>query len=297
DPLFLSTSDLHINHCSAPASPVNNAGAFIAAIPQDFDGDVRSATTPDIGADEYSPANVPCTDSNECTTDTCNPPTGCVFTPVANGTFCGDAGTQCTNQDLCQGGVCQDSGFQPNGTPCGSPADTNCDNPDTCNGAGFCQPNYEPNGFPCPDGLACTTGDTCNGTGTCILIPVNCSDGTACTTDTCVEPSGTCSYALSGACNINGSLYYYRNNVGPVEPSTKPIPIQNVTRTSTFEATSVATTNSSGNYSFSNEGGNITLTPAQVRLMTNEDECHNSITAADAAQIAQASIGTVTFTA
>src|SRR5262249_26294557 len=119
DPLFLSTSDLHINPCSAPASPGNNAGAFIAAIPQDFDGDVRSATTPDIGADEYSPANVPCTDSNECTTDTCNPPTGCVFTPVANGTFCGDAGTQCTNQDLCQGGVCQDSGFQPNGTQIG----------------------------------------------------------------------------------------------------------------------------------------------------------------------------------
>src|SRR5262249_15541135 len=128
-------------------------------------------------------------------------------------------------------------------------------------------------------------------------IPVNCDDGSACTTDACNEPSGTCSHALSGSCNISGFLYYYRNNAGPSEPSTKPIPVQNVTRTSSFEPTSVATTSAGGNYTFTNEGGNVTLTPAQVRLMTNEDECHNSITAADAAQIAQASIGAVTLTA
>ena len=37
----------------------NDAGVSIAAITDDIDGDVRSATTPDIGADEFSPPTCP----------------------------------------------------------------------------------------------------------------------------------------------------------------------------------------------------------------------------------------------
>jgi hypothetical protein len=294
NPNFIAASDLHINLCISP-SPVNNAGVSIVAVTVDFDGDARGGT-PDIGADEMTPANVPCIDSNECTSpDTCIPSTGCSFPVLPNNSPCGDAGTECTNQDMCQSGVCQDNGIQPDGTGCGSNSNTPCDNPDSCL-SGACVLNHEPNGLPCPDGLNCTTGDTCDGSGTCILTPVNCDDGSACTTDSCVEPGATCSHLLAGSCDISGSLRYYRNNVGPVEPSTKPIPIQNVTRTSTLEATLVATTNSSGSYGFTNEGGDVTLTPEAVRLMTDESECHSSITAADSSEIAKGTVGIVTLT-
>ena len=48
DPLFVSATDLHLQ----PNSPVLDDGTPIAGITNDFDGDPRSATTPDIGADE-----------------------------------------------------------------------------------------------------------------------------------------------------------------------------------------------------------------------------------------------------
>ncbi|NJN78325.1 MAG: hypothetical protein HC803_08370, partial [Saprospiraceae bacterium] len=50
DPSFLSPTDLHLAGTIA-----NNAGTPIAGITTDIDGDTRSATTPDIGADEYTP--------------------------------------------------------------------------------------------------------------------------------------------------------------------------------------------------------------------------------------------------
>jgi hypothetical protein len=49
DPLFVSpASDLHLS-CGSPA---DNAGMPIPGITTDIDGEMRSATTPDIGADE-----------------------------------------------------------------------------------------------------------------------------------------------------------------------------------------------------------------------------------------------------
>ncbi|MBE0572436.1 MAG: hypothetical protein IH618_12905, partial [Ignavibacteriaceae bacterium] len=51
EPHFISDTDLHIN----PAfSTVCDIGVPIAAVTTDIDGDARSATTPDIGADEYN---------------------------------------------------------------------------------------------------------------------------------------------------------------------------------------------------------------------------------------------------
>ncbi len=49
DPLFASATDLHITSLE---SPVSNAGTPLAGVLMDFDGGTRSATTPDIGADE-----------------------------------------------------------------------------------------------------------------------------------------------------------------------------------------------------------------------------------------------------
>jgi hypothetical protein len=52
DPIFVSTTDLHV--CSPS---MNNLGKPLANVLFDADGQNRSAINPDMGADEYSPAN------------------------------------------------------------------------------------------------------------------------------------------------------------------------------------------------------------------------------------------------
>ncbi|MEO8447266.1 MAG: hypothetical protein ABI528_07200, partial [bacterium] len=54
DPLFISSTDLHI--ITPGSSPVSNAGTTVAGITTDFDNNIRSVTTPDIGADEFGPS-------------------------------------------------------------------------------------------------------------------------------------------------------------------------------------------------------------------------------------------------
>jgi hypothetical protein len=53
DPIFVSATDLH-----ASATALDGKATPLAGITTDFDGDVRNATTPDIGADEFTlPSN------------------------------------------------------------------------------------------------------------------------------------------------------------------------------------------------------------------------------------------------
>ncbi|HAY34950.1 MAG TPA: hypothetical protein PK536_05630 [Ignavibacteria bacterium] len=52
DPLFISSVNLHID--TAVYSPVNAAGIPITGITYDIDGNARSLTAPDIGADEFN---------------------------------------------------------------------------------------------------------------------------------------------------------------------------------------------------------------------------------------------------
>jgi len=52
DPMFVSNIDLHLT----AATPLDDKGAPVAGVTDDFDGDVRSAGSPDIGADELPPA-------------------------------------------------------------------------------------------------------------------------------------------------------------------------------------------------------------------------------------------------
>jgi len=54
NPGFVSSTDLH-----ARAPALNNAGAPLGSVLDDIDGDVRSLTTPDIGADEFSTSLTP----------------------------------------------------------------------------------------------------------------------------------------------------------------------------------------------------------------------------------------------
>ncbi len=50
DPVFVSGTDLHIS-----AVALNDSGAVISSITTDIDGEIRSLTNPDMGADEFSP--------------------------------------------------------------------------------------------------------------------------------------------------------------------------------------------------------------------------------------------------
>ncbi|HEV2827292.1 MAG TPA: hypothetical protein VGW76_06770 [Pyrinomonadaceae bacterium] len=82
-----------------------------------------------------NPSDTACDNPDHCSgTDA-----SCVPNQEPDGTNCGDAGTQCTNQDTCLAGGCQDNGFKPLGTTCiGTSNGAACDAPDSCNGSGTC---------------------------------------------------------------------------------------------------------------------------------------------------------------
>lgn len=112
DPLYTSSTDLHILTSGSP-SPVSTAGTPIAGFTTDFDGETRSASTPDIGADEFvdpplisksfatSPINVSGTSNMTLRVDNTNSvdltgvsytdtmPTGLSLADVASTSFCG----------------------------------------------------------------------------------------------------------------------------------------------------------------------------------------------------------------
>src|SRR6185369_4723579 len=56
-PIFTSNADLHLS--PGFNSSLNNTGTPIAGITTDIDGDIRNVTTPDIGADEFTPCSPP----------------------------------------------------------------------------------------------------------------------------------------------------------------------------------------------------------------------------------------------
>jgi hypothetical protein len=116
----------------------------------------------------------------------------------AAGTNCGDTGTECRNQDTCDGmGACTDNGFKAVGTSCGD-AGTECRNQDTCNGTGTCTDNgFKAVGTTCGDaGTECTNQDTCNGMGACTdngfkLMGTVCGSPDLCEIKGC-NGAGTC---------------------------------------------------------------------------------------------------------
>lgn len=127
---------------------------------------------------------VACSDNNPCTTDSCNPSSGCVYAPVP-GAPCSD-GNACTTNDACSAaGQCQA------GPPLVCNDGNLCTN-DACIPSSGCA--YTNNTASCSDGNACNGVETCSG-GTCHAgTPMVCDDNNACTTDSCSPASG-CVYA------------------------------------------------------------------------------------------------------
>jgi hypothetical protein len=139
-----------------------------------------------------------CDDGNACTTDACNPLSGCTHTPIPGCVPCSVPadcadGNPCTT-DACSAGSCSN-------TPVAN--GTGCDNGTVCDGAETCQAGACTAGstLDCDDGNACTT-DTCDAVGGCghtaipgcvpCTVDATCGDGDPCTADFC--STGTCQH-------------------------------------------------------------------------------------------------------
>ena len=134
-----------------------------------------------------------CDDGKVCTTDSCDPATGCKF---VNNTLPCDDGNPCTTTDVCGSGVCVGSG----GLNCddGNPCTT-----DSCSVAGGC--SYSNNTLPCNDNNACTQSDKCKNGSCSDVLSVDCNDSNVCTTDSC-DPLAGCGYApKTGPCSDNNA--------------------------------------------------------------------------------------------
>lgn len=114
-----------------------------------------------------------CGDNNVCTTDSCDPITGCQH--VNNSVSCDD-GNACTVNETCSNGVCVGT------VPLNCGDNNSCTN-DSCNPLTGCV--FVNNTDPCNDGSICTTGDVCVG-GSCVGgSTMVCNDSNNCTTDSC----------------------------------------------------------------------------------------------------------------
>jgi hypothetical protein len=117
-----------------------------------------------------------CVDTEECTTDLCDP-AGCSNPPVSDGTECGSryCNGLAWTQETCQSGTCSGTAQVQN---CD---DSNVCTDDSCDPAAGC--SSVDNTAACDDSDACTMNDTCSG-GTCTGMPLD-SDGDTYVSDAC----------------------------------------------------------------------------------------------------------------
>jgi hypothetical protein len=148
----------------------NNCGACGTVCPGD------ACNTPVCRAGQCGTTAVVCNDNDACTTDTCEPAIGCVFTPI-----------DCDSGNVCFFDFCDSASgcvhLPLAGVQCGQEP---CHERSECDAAGACVPGAEIN---CDDGNECTE-DACGPMGTCLNTPIVgkvCGNGTG----TCDE-NGVC---------------------------------------------------------------------------------------------------------
>ncbi|HKO53351.1 MAG TPA: family 16 glycosylhydrolase [Polyangiaceae bacterium] len=135
------------------------------------------------GPPPTGPCQVSCDDSNPCTTDSCDPITGCRF--QNNTLACADDGNGCTN-DVCAAGACT----HPNNTLSCADDNNSCTN-DVCS-AGACTH---------PSNNTCTTGSTpCAGlcTSPVVFASNNYNSGNLGTGATCHQTTATLTGGVCG---------------------------------------------------------------------------------------------------
>ncbi len=128
---------------------------------------------------QCSGTQVVCDDGNICTNDSCNPLSGCVYTP--NSHSCND-GNACTENDICFNKICR-----------GSPSIYNdgkfCNGTETCDPQSGISLGSAPS---CDDGISCTVDSCSDSTNRCEHNPDNslCDDYNVCTTNMCSASQG-----------------------------------------------------------------------------------------------------------
>ncbi|HKY64245.1 MAG TPA: vWA domain-containing protein [bacterium] len=134
-----------------------------------------------------------CNDNSLCTTDSCNPASGCVFTPKT----CDD-GLSCS-VDSCnpQDGQCS---FDTSSCECDEASDCNDGNACTDNACvqGECVYTND-NGNSCDDGLFCNGTESCDA-GECKHSGDPCAAGGECA-DSCDEETNSCNDEAGTSCN------------------------------------------------------------------------------------------------
>ena len=125
-----------------------------------------------------------CDDSDPCTSDSCDPFTGCTHAPASDA-VCTDDGNPCT-LDQCQAGQCV---HKPNEGGACTDDGKHC-TLDVCSNGVCTHPQSQ---GACEDGNPCTENDLCKG-GACQAGPIKaCNDGSQCTKDTC-DPTTGCQH-------------------------------------------------------------------------------------------------------
>ena len=140
--------------------------------------------------------NISCSDQNPCTTDACDPVSGCFFKPIP-GCCLGNAdcndGNACT-EDWCSNKLCKHKAIA-------------CLDVDICT-SNLCDPDvgciYPPIPGCCHDDTECADMDPCTITAcvnkACQTSQLNCLDANPCTLDSCVPGQGCQYQPVAGCC-------------------------------------------------------------------------------------------------
>jgi hypothetical protein len=134
-----------------------------------------------------------CDDGIDCTTDTCDSETGCVFTP--DDSLC-DNFAFCDGEETCESELGCQSGSPPN---CSDGVDCTID---SCNEVND-ECDHEPDDSFCNNDQFCDGEETCDPALDCQFgNPPNCDDGVECTVDSCDEVNDECDHVPDdGFCN------------------------------------------------------------------------------------------------
>jgi hypothetical protein len=137
-----------------------------------------------------------CEDDNQCTTNACDPDSGCTFQPLPDGDSCDDSNA-CTDADECLRGSCEGRAVVCN--------DSNACTDDTCDPESGCEAIDHDRS--CSDGNACTVENFCSDGACGEGEPRDCDDGNPCTIDLCDDLVGcvhlpTLSPCCTGAVSI-----------------------------------------------------------------------------------------------